>query len=119
MDNADTSSVRDKLPQAKRLTCYFHVIKNVRQRLSKVRSTDQAVYNKIFEDFMTLQASAIDEESFTILYSMFVNKWLREHIFYDPELKQMVANFLEYFNKVMHIILTRKLREFGKELGEN
>ena len=90
MDNADTSSVRDKLPQAKRLTCYFHVIKNVRQRLSKVRSTDQAVYNKIFEDFMTLQASAIDEESFTILYSMFVNKWLREHIFYDPELKQMV-----------------------------
>ena len=53
-DKAITSSLRDKLPQAKRLTCIFHVMKNVKQRLAKVKSTDQAVYNKIIDDIRTL-----------------------------------------------------------------
>ena len=60
-------------------------MKNVKQRLAKVKSTDHAVYNKIIDNIRTLQASAVDEESFAILYSMFVKKWLREHVLYDPE----------------------------------
>ena len=101
-DKAITSSLRDKLPQCKRLTCFFHVMKNVRQRLSRVKAIDKSVYNQLMDDIRVLQSSSVDEKSFLILYGMFKKKWMTEHVFYDPELKIMVSEFLDYFDKVMH-----------------
>ena len=101
-DKAITSSLRDKLPQCKRLTCFFHVMKNVRQRLSRVKAIDKSVYNQLMDDIRVLQSSSVDEKSFLILYGMFKKKWMTEHVFYDPELKIMVSEFLDYFDKVMY-----------------
>ena len=107
-DKAITSSVRDILPGSKRLTCFFHIMKNVRQRLSRVKTTDKAIYNKIMEDIRILQAGAVDEESFSILYSLLTKKWMVEHEFYDPELKIMVSEFFAYFTKVMAFIYSKQ-----------
>ena len=99
-DRAITSSVKDNLPQTIRLTCFFHVMKNVKQKLTKVKSVDAAVYKKIIDDIRVLQTSAVDKESFFTLYKLLENKWLNEHTFFDPELKDLVAKFLDYFSRI-------------------
>ena len=99
-DKAISSSIKDKLPGSVRLTCFFHVMKNVKQKLAKVKSSDKAVYNKILDDLRSLQAGAVDDESFSILYDLFKQKWLEQHQFFDPELKIMVTEFFLYFEKV-------------------
>ena len=109
-DKAITSSIRDKLPESQRLTCFFHVMKNVKQRLTKVRKVDQAVYHKILDDLRSLQAGAIDEESFFILYGLLRKKWLEQHRFPDPELKIMVSEFFKYFQKVVFLFKVTNMR---------
>ena len=67
-----------------------------------MKAIDKSVYNQLMDDIRVLQSSSVDEKSFLILYGMFKKKWMTEHVFYDPELKIMVSEFLDYFDKVMH-----------------
>ena len=90
-DKAITASVKALLPRAVRLTCFFHVMKNVKQRLARVENTDYEI--------CVLQTSTVDEESFLALYNLLKKKWLQQHIFFDPKLKIKVNEFIEYFTK--------------------
>ena len=74
-------------------------MKNVKQRLAKVKNTDASVYKQLMDDIRVLQTSAVDEESFLALYNLLKQKWLKQHIFFDPELKIKVNEFIEYFTK--------------------
>ena len=64
-DKAMTSSIRDLLRNTIRRVCFFHVIKNVKPRLAKVKKADYSIYKRILGDIRTLQTSAVDRESTT------------------------------------------------------
>jgi hypothetical protein len=99
-DKAMTRSIRDLLPNTNMLTCFFHVMKNVKQKLGKVKSTDSSISKRIKDDIRTLQASAVDKESFFALYNLLEKKWTKEHKFEDSKLKNMVIKFFEYFSRI-------------------
>ena len=58
------------------------------------------MYKNIIDDIQDLQAYAIDEESFLVLYSLLKKKWLEEHVWTDSKLEEMMNDFFEYFTKV-------------------
>ena len=97
---AITNSARDILPDAIRLACFFHVMKNVKERLAKLKKSNGDMYKNLIDDIQDLQAYAIDEESFLVLYSLLKKKWLEEHVWTDSKLEEMMNDFFEYFTKV-------------------
>ena len=52
-DKAMTSSMRDILPNSKRLTCFFHVMKNVKQKLGQIKKDDSSISQRINNDIRT------------------------------------------------------------------
>ena len=85
MADADkASAIRNTLPASVRLTCFFHLLKNVKQRLAGVKSTDPVIYHKIMDDLQGLQAGAVDKESFSVLYRLLKKKCAEDHIYSDP-----------------------------------
>ena len=97
---AITNSARDILPDATRLACFFYVMKNVKEKLAKLKKSNGDMYKNIIDDIQDLQAYAIDEESFLVLYSLLKKKWLEEHVWTDSKLEEMMNDFFEYFTKV-------------------
>ena len=83
-----------------RLACFFRVVKNVKERLAKLKMSNGDMYKNIIDDIQDLQAYAIDEESFLVLYSLLKKKWLEEHVWTDSKLEEMMNDFFEYFTKV-------------------
>ena len=96
-DKAISRAIRETFPATVRLTCFFHLMKNVKQRLASVKSTDPSIYHKIMEDLRGLQAGAVDKVSFSILYGLFKKKWVEDHVYSDPGLKVKVIEFFLYF----------------------
>ena len=99
-DKAMTASIRDKLPVTTRLTCFFHVMKNVKQRPSKVKAADPSVSKQIMNDIRTLQNSAVDRESFLFLFKLLEKKWTKEYAFNTVKMKTMVVKFFQYFSRI-------------------
>jgi hypothetical protein len=99
-DKAISRAIRETFPATVRLTCFFHLMKNVKQRLGSVKSTDPSIYHKIMEDLRGLQAGAVDKVSFSILYGLFKKKWVEDHVYSDPGFKVKVVEFFLYFDKV-------------------
>ena len=99
-DKAMTSSIRDILPNSNRLTCFFHVMKNVKMKLGKVKKADSSISQRIKDDIRTLQANAVDKESFFTIYNLMEKKWTKEHKFKDSKLKNLVIKFFEYFSRI-------------------
>ena len=97
---AITNSVKRILPDSERLMCFFHVMKNVKEKLSKVKKASIDVYNSLMDDIHVLQASAIDAESFKILYTLLKKKWIEDFVGVYKDLKTMVTNFFGYFTQV-------------------
>ena len=75
-------------------------MKNVKQRLTSVKSTDPSIYHKIMDDLRDLQAGAVDKVSFSILYGLFKKKWVEDHVYSDPGSKVKMIEFFLYFEKV-------------------
>ena len=99
-DKAMTSSIRSILPNSKRLTCFFHVMKNVKQKLGKVKKAESSISQRIKDDIRTLQASAVDDESFFTIYNLMEKKWTKESKYKDSKMKDMVIKFFEYFSRI-------------------
>ena len=99
-DKAMTSSIRDQIPTALRLTCFFHVMKNVKLKLIKVKKADDLIYSKILDDIRKLQTSAVDKESFFALYNLLERKWKHGYEFNNLTMKAMVSEFFDYFSKI-------------------
>ena len=78
-------------------------MKNVKQRLAGVKSTDPLIYHKIMDDLRGMQAGAVDKESFSVLYRLLKKKWVEDHIYSDPDLKVKMIEFFLYFDKVNRI----------------
>ena len=47
----------------------------MKQKLTRVKSTDKALYDKIMDDLRHLQAGPIDKNSFDCLYRLLKKKW--------------------------------------------
>ena len=71
---AITSSCREKLPDSKRLMCWYHACTKMKDRLGGVKNLDASIYHKILDDITTLQYGAPDEESFDILFGLLTKK---------------------------------------------
>ena len=97
---AISSSCSEKLPDSKRLMCWYHVCKNIREKLVGVKNLDVAVSNNIFSDINVLQYGAPDEESFNILFALLTRKWTEEKVYTTDILKDRVADFFLYMEKV-------------------
>ena len=75
-------------------------MKNVKQRLSKVKAADPAVSKQIMNDIRTLQNSAVDRESFLFLFKLLEKKWTKEYAFNTVKMKTMVQKFFQYFSRI-------------------
>ena len=100
---AITNSARRFLPDSVRLMCFFHVMKNVKEKLSKVKKASLDFYNRITDDIHVLQTSSIDAESFKVLYSLLKKKWMKDYVCVDKDLKMMITKFFEYFTQVSYL----------------
>ena len=101
MADADKAISRaNTLPASVRLTCFFHLLKNVKPRLAGMKFTDPVIYHKIMDDLRGLQAGAVDKVYFSILYGLFKKKWVEDHVYSDPGLKVKVIEFFLYLEKV-------------------
>ena len=97
---AISSSCSEKLPDSKRLMCWYHACKNIREKLVGVKNLDVAVSNNILSDINVLQYGAPDEESFHILFALLTRKWTEEKVYMTDILKDKVADFFLYLEKV-------------------
>ena len=100
---AITNSARRFLPDSVRLMCFFHVMENVKEKLSKVKKASLDVYNRITDNIHMLQTSSSDAESFKVLYSLLKKKWMKDYVCVDKDLKMMITKFFEYFTQVSYL----------------
>ena len=80
--------------------CWFHASKKMKDKLAGIKSLDADVSNKIFSDIHVLQYGAPDEQSFFILFALLRRKWTEEKEYTTNILKDRVAEFFLYLNKV-------------------
>ena len=96
---AITKSLKEVLPETTRLTCFFHVMKNVKDKLCKLKNVAPNVYMMIISDLQTLQSGAVDKESFVVLYDLLKKKWLESYENTDEKVIDLLKRFFEYFTK--------------------
>ena len=71
-------SCREILPECKRLMCWYHASKKMKDKLMGIKSLDTSVASQIFSDIHALQFGVPDEESFFILFALLQRKWSEE-----------------------------------------
>ena len=97
---AISSSCHEKLPDSKRLMCWYHACTKMREKLVGVKNLDAAISNNILDDITTLQYGAPDEESFDILFGLLTRKWTKDMVYMTDILRERVAAFFSYVEKV-------------------
>ena len=93
-------SCREILPECKRLMCWYHASKKMKDKLMGIKSLDTSVASQIFSDIHALQFGAPDEESFFILFALLRRKWSEEREYTNDVLKDRVSEFFLYVKKV-------------------
>ena len=97
---AVSSSCKEILPQCKRLMCWYHASKKMKDKLTGIRNLDASMASQIFSDIHALQFGAPDEESFFILFALLRRKWSEEKEYTTDMLKDRVSEFFLYLSKV-------------------
>ena len=88
-------------PETTLLMCWWHMSNAVKRKLRWLDARDTTVFNDLMDDLYFIQTYALDEESFNILYGLFLRKYTEEYQFFDKELKQDVCqNAIPYISKV-------------------
>ena len=67
-----TKGMKDVFLDCNRLHCFFHLQKNVKVKLSKVRSLDPSLYLDIITHIQCLQQFSLDEEMFVSISALFL-----------------------------------------------
>ena len=93
---AFSASVKEQLPDAIRVVCWYHMIRAVRTRLQGIKSTNSTVYNNIMSDLYSVHYFVSDEEQFSIVMALFSRKWVEEYEFFDQDLKYDVRKAVMY-----------------------
>lgn len=75
---------------ARRLQCFFHVIKNIESKIRNIKEKQNIV-----RDIHSLQLST-DDETFTTALNLFLKKWRDAG---DGNSNQSIKDFLNYFEK--------------------
>ena len=94
-----SNALKEIFPDCVRLVCYWHVGKQLRDKIQRVRALDRDMADSIYHDVNKLQLHALDESSFNVLLKLFLKKWTTKCPFTDEsdELKDAVKQFLSYF----------------------
>ena len=88
-------------PETTLLMCWWHMSNAVKRKLRWLDARDTTVFNDLMDDLYFIQTYALDEESFNVLYGLFLRKYTEEYQFFDKELKQDVCqNAIPYISKV-------------------
>ena len=83
----------------------------VQRKLRWLDARDTTVFNDLMDDLYFIQTYALDEESFNILYGLFLRKYTEEYQFFDKELKQDVCRMLFHTSAKSGFMM--KLSEIG------
>ena len=67
-DPAFTETVHKVFPYSTRLMFSANVMRNTNEKLAEIRSLDTAISQRLSNNRSALQRSAIDDESFHVLY---------------------------------------------------
>ena len=97
---AISSSCKEHFPESKRLMCWYHAMKKMKEKLGGVKSEDPTIANNILNDISTLQSGAPDEESFHVIFGLLRMKWTEDKIYYTDSLRQRVCAFFTYMEDV-------------------
>ena len=91
---AFTAALRETFPDTLRLMCFFHVMKNVKDKLSAV---DAKVASCLTRDIRDLAAFSIDEDTHNHLLRLFKEKWTNLPDDMAPQTKMKIEEFIAYF----------------------
>ena len=97
---AVSSSCKELFPESKRLMCWYHAAKNMKDKLGGVKSEDPTMAKDILSDITTLQFGAPDVESFYVIFALLKKKWTEDKIYYTESLRQKVCGFFTYMEDV-------------------
>ena len=93
-NTAITAAILSTFPNATRMMCFTHVVRNTSQRISN--------------DIRSLQQGALDQESFQVLYGLLQRKWTEEVMITTEDLKVKICEFFLYFTKTWCLSETSK-----------
>ena len=91
---AFTAALREIFPDTLRLMCFFHVMKNVKDKLSAV---DTRIASSLTRDIRDLAAFSIDEDTNNLLLRLFKEKWTKLPDDMAAETKMKIEEFINYF----------------------
>ena len=97
---AITSNCKEHFPELKRLMCWYHAMKKIKEKLGGVKSEDPTIAKNILNDISTLQSGAPDDESFHVIFGLLRMKWTEDKIYYTDSLRQRVCAFFTYMEDV-------------------
>ena len=97
---AISSSCKEHFPDSKRLMCWYHAAKKMKDKLGGVKREDPTMASNILKDITTLQSGAPDEESFFVIFGLLRKKWTEDKIYYSETLRQRVCGFFTYMEDV-------------------
>ena len=90
---AISASCKEHFPDSKRLMCWYHAAKKMKEKLASVRREDPTMASNIFTDITTLQSGATDKESFFVIFGLLRKKWTEDKIYYSEMLRERVCGF--------------------------
>ena len=90
---AISSTCKEHFPDSKRLMCWYHAAKNMKDKLGGVKSEDPTMAKDILSDITTLQSGAPDEELFHVIFGLLRKKWTEDKIYMTDTLRERVARF--------------------------
>ena len=100
-DKAARKAAKKVFPLATLLMCWWHMLKNVKKNTQWLKHKDEEVYNDIIGDLSEIQIYPLDEETFNVVYGLFIRKYSEEYNYSDTELKNEVCQrAIPYINKV-------------------
>lgn len=80
-----------------RLMCWSHVHRNITPRLKPISTLNKSVSEKILNDIMDIQWSALNEKTFRKLFELMEKKYVGKH---EQVLDGLIRNFFSYMHKV-------------------
>ena len=104
-DTAITAAILSTFPNATRMMCFTHVVRNTNERMAGIRALDPAISQRISNDIRSLQQGALDQE---VLYGLLQRKWTEEVLITTEDLKVKIREFFLYFTKTWCLSETSK-----------
>ena len=69
------------------LMCFYHQKKSVKRKLAFIKEKDDQVFQNILNDLHQIHLFTLDQESFNVVFALFIRKHSEEVVYHNDYLK--------------------------------